>query len=381
MPPRPSPSLSTLLLVAALAGCSPPPSSEGDAGLAAPSDAQALAAPDAEAAGEGDAGGPDAVAAPDAAAEAGPDAGADPDAGAADPDAAQDLHFAILTDLHVGEDIHPAYSGEDYVATQRLAAAVERINAMAAAERLEYVFILGDLTGSAELKELQKARELLDGLAVPWFPLLGNHDVWTYTDDVEAPGPTADATFVALFEDRFAGVEHDFAEVWNPEESTWSRFIDFEIRHGEVVLLGLDWNTRKHALPTFEGARPDADLHDFEGGTLRWLKARLAALPATTRTVIFLQHHGFRTAPPIPAAAFTFSSAEGAAFRGALEAAPPLSRYFGVLAGHSHRDYHGTAFDEWPWFEQHELAATKETGELALVHVLADGTVTVEAGR
>jgi hypothetical protein len=305
-----------------------------------------------------------------------------PDAGAADPDAAQDLHFAILTDLHVGEDIHPAYSGEDYVATQRLAAAVERINAMAAAERLEYVFILGDLTGSAELKELQKARELLDGLAVPWFPLLGNHDVWTYTDDVEAPGPTADATFVALLRGPLRRRRARLRRGLEPRGSTWSRFIDFEIRHGEVVLLGLDWNTRKHALPTFEGARPDADLARLRGRDAA-LAEGAAGRASGDHAHGDLSSSTTASGPPrrSPRRPSPSPRPRAPPSARALEAAPPLSRYFGVLAGHSHRDYHGTAFDEWPWFEQHELAATKETGELALVHVLADGTVTVEAGR
>lgn len=34
----------------------------------------------------------------------------------------------------------------------------------------------GDITASALLEEFQKAREILDALTVPWWPLLGNHD-------------------------------------------------------------------------------------------------------------------------------------------------------------------------------------------------------------
>jgi hypothetical protein len=81
------------------------------------------------------------------------------------------------------------------------------------------------------------------------------------------------------------------------------------------------------------------------------------------------------------AAMFAFNGAECATFRQTLEAAPPLSRFWGVFAGHTHVQYDGTAFDEWPSFEQHAMKATKDTPELTLVHVAADGQVTVEHGR
>jgi len=57
-------------------------------------------------------------------------------------------------------------------------------------EDIRFALITGDVTESAQYNEFVKAEKILSELKVPWLPLLGNHDVWTYTKQSEEPYPT-----------------------------------------------------------------------------------------------------------------------------------------------------------------------------------------------
>jgi parallel beta-helix repeat protein len=96
--------------------------------------------------------------------------------------------FAIITDLHIGfgyPDYGPegpfevfSVAGEDYYLTERLTKIVESINKD---PRIRFVTVLGDISDSAEPSEFLKARRILNGLTAPYIPLIGNHDIWPYT--------------------------------------------------------------------------------------------------------------------------------------------------------------------------------------------------------
>ncbi|MBI2900339.1 MAG: metallophosphoesterase [Planctomycetes bacterium] len=279
--------------------------------------------------------------------------------------------FAIITDIHIGEG-YDSYGGQEDAITARARKAVARVNA----ENVAFVFILGDLTDSAEPAEFAKARAIFDGFSVPWYPIIGNHDMWTYTSSAEADAPVGDALFAQTFAGRFEGLVHNVETVWNPEKQCWSTFRNFEVRHGGYVFLGLDWNTRSHAT-VGKGANPGGDLHDFAGGTFPWLQSRLAALPADAKRVFLLQHQPFRTPAPVPDWIYAFSGAEKDKLRAALLAAAPAALYWGHFAGHLHREASLDAFDEWPGFAQVETDACKETAAVTLVRVKPDGTIEV----
>jgi len=112
----------------------------------------------------------------------------------------QKWSFAIITDLHIGFDIpdydgysyNDASSGQDYYLSKRLEAVIRRINELKDDYNIKFVAVLGDISDTAEYSELLKAREILGLLndpnqdgdltdGIPYIPLIGNHDVWPYT--------------------------------------------------------------------------------------------------------------------------------------------------------------------------------------------------------
>ncbi len=105
--------------------------------------------------------------------------------------ATEDWTFAIITDLHMGyyyEDYgtlswDDAVSDGNYQLTTRLSTIVNWINEHEESNNIHFVVVLGDISDSGEKSELLKARDILNGLNVPYIPIIGNHDIWPYTQD------------------------------------------------------------------------------------------------------------------------------------------------------------------------------------------------------
>jgi len=45
-------------------------------------------------------------------------------------------------------------------------------------ENVRFAFVTGDLTDSGEPLEFDTVRRELDALNIPYFPIIGNHDIW-----------------------------------------------------------------------------------------------------------------------------------------------------------------------------------------------------------
>lgn len=75
----------------------------------------------------------------------------------------QDLHFAHVTDIHVG-----ASTG-----TEDLRLTIEDINNHI---NLDFVIVSGDITEFGSYDELYEAKKLLNNLKIPWYVIPGNHD-------------------------------------------------------------------------------------------------------------------------------------------------------------------------------------------------------------
>jgi outer membrane protein assembly factor BamB/predicted phosphohydrolase len=76
---------------------------------------------------------------------------------------AQELHFAHVTDTHIGSQS----------AAEDLNATVDDINRQA---EIDFVLLTGDITEFGSDEELMQARKIIDRLKKPWYITPGNHD-------------------------------------------------------------------------------------------------------------------------------------------------------------------------------------------------------------
>lgn len=299
--------------------------------------------------------------------------------------------IAILTDTHVGEGFldhgEPGFDdaggGEDHVPTDRLAEAVAKINAAKEEHDIRVVMALGDFTDSAERSEMVRARELLDGLAVPYVPLIGNHDMWPYawTDGetfVEAEGPTGDVLFEEVFgaqfaelEDLLAGFEKAPTPSTDPVTGDERYFVNLAFDVEGFHLVGLDLGTRDHAPEGYPGVGPEADLHDFEGGTWPWLTGHLEEYPGLgERNVLLFSHH-----PPLPLGLDSLSPDESDTVDAFIHGLGDGDHVWGFFAGHWHMDLVSVLYGAEPVVV---TPAAKDEARVRIVQVSADGTVDYE---
>ncbi|MEA3432038.1 MAG: hypothetical protein U9R01_05095 [candidate division WOR-3 bacterium] len=200
--------------------------------------------------------------------------------------------FAIITDIHGCSD--------------RLQSVVNWINANHTAYKIQFVLTLGDYCA----EHYSTIKPILDGLDVPYGPLIGNHEIDQWYQEKE---------FNDYFENQINSVFRSYfptyyargpCYVWNPETSEYDYFQNytFDIKGDypypyRYHFVCLDFCSRRHRT---DG---DADLHNFTSGTTSWflghLNNYLSAHPELKGKdrVILASHH-----PPTKASFNPFSS-------------------------------------------------------------------------
>lgn len=146
------------------------------------------------------------------------------------------LRFAWLSDTHVGSD-----RGAD-----DLSAAVADINAT---KGLRFVLVTGDITEMGSLAAFRRAKDILDGLRLPYHIIPGNHDTkWSESGGTE------------------------FSKLWGSDRFVFKsggfRFIG--LSQGPVMRMG-------------DGHWAPQDV--------RWLEGLLAEKGATTTPTVFVTHY------------------------------------------------------------------------------------------
>lgn len=269
-----------------------------------------------------------------------------------------DIHkfsFIQLTDVHIGEGDAdgdfgtPGYNdtltGTDtgYAVTS-LRSTVNWINQNFDSHKIKFVIVSGDLTDSGERSEFLKGKEILDSLLVPYIPMIGNHDVWPYTDTTESPVPDGDSLVAGIFGPRFDSLQFFFNDwddgtrlipTYNPEANCTSRFQNFSFVYENYLFLLADFETRVHADLGEPGVGPEADLTDFAGGSFNWFKQKLLSYPDKGDKNIFIVSHHPLTKDALGIAGGSFSYGEYDQVTQFLDTLRPhIAAWF---AGHLHR--------------------------------------------
>lgn len=194
--------------------------------------------------------------------------------------------IAQLTDTHIRAEGRLAYGRVDTAA--HLARAVAHLNNLS--PRPDVTLVSGDICDFGRAEEYALARRLLDGLAMPYFVIPGNHD---------HPG-----------ELRRAFADHAYL----PDDG----FVHYAIDDYPVRMIGLDSTVTGEPGGRICVARRD------------WLAARLAEAPDKT-TLVFMHHPPFETGIRHMDVQ---NCAEGAALGQLLEAHRQVTM---LLCGHIHR--------------------------------------------
>lgn len=297
-------------------------------------------------------------------------------------------NVVYLADTHIGEGCNSSIAGyqlndTNCYSVRDLKRAVEKINAINVDNKIEFGILGGDVTSSAQTTEFIAAKKELDKLNIDYIPILGNHDMWSYNEvqgDLTTK-PVGDKLFASIFDDVFQkwidnhALNYNNITAWNPIHEVNSTFQSWSFVYNNVMFLAPDFSTRVKAPPPCPGRSPIggcgvmgmAELFNFTGGTLDWFQNQIEnKINQNIKNVILLTHQPFRCRVGVPDWYFCFSKSDKAIVRSIFQQAANrhekgLGLFWGQWAGHQHRWFNGTSFDEkeFQHFRQWENSAVK----------------------
>ena len=270
--------------------------------------------------------------------------------------ASYQFSFIHLTDTHIGEGIDdygtPGYNDtmpdiDNGAPTKALRSAVDWINQNHLTYNIKFVVVSGDLTDSGEKSEFMMFKSIMDNCQIPYIPLMGNHDTWPYfkgSPDVVAPQPKGDSIINEIFNDKFEALKTFFqnwddgtrlTSNWNPQSKNFNNLQNFSFNFGHTKFIFLDFNPRYAAkFPPGPGIGPEAELHNFAGGTFKFLKKTFEELgDIKEKSTVLVSHH-----PPVRDAWGLINAFSADEYELLGEMFLPYKNKLGLwLAGHIHR--------------------------------------------
>ncbi|HHT23719.1 MAG TPA: hypothetical protein GXZ87_10515 [Bacteroidales bacterium] len=130
------------------------------------------------------------------------------------------FRFALLTDLHITQNT---------TAVEDLENSVRQINNTPI---IEFVLVTGDITEFGDSVSLEKAKEVLDKLSVPYYITSGNHEtIWNDSEHTD---------FAKIFDDNKFAFQHKGVWFFGFNTGPFSRKAD-----GHVSLQDIRWLKNK----------------------------------------------------------------------------------------------------------------------------------------
>ncbi len=266
--------------------------------------------------------------------------------------------FVHISDTHIGEGIGDyGTSGffndtmpdiDTSAPAKDLRQAVKFINYHEIDKNIKFVVISGDLTGSAEKSEFQMCKKIMDGLNMPYVPVIGNHDIWPYVRyQSEAPYACGDSVMGEVFAEVY-DKDKLFFQNWNdgtrlnrtfnPETQKEHYLQNFSFEYDNFIFYGLDFNPRYHVNKAEPGIGPEAQLMDWTGGTFQWLQHELSINPnKKNHNVCLISHHPATDNILFILSNFVFDFNE---YNKIITGLTPYKNNLGLwMAGHIHIDY------------------------------------------
>lgn len=188
--------------------------------------------------------------------------------------------IAIIADPHLAGD--PSYEA-------MLTKGVDWINSNREAERIELVAVVGDI--GWPMSYLQKGKEILDRLNMPYLPLIGDNEIQGGSQD----------DFQTVFAPQYEKLSTQLPNwkkaalpVIDPATGKNLGLNNFSFDYKGLRLIGLDWASR--VIGGWESEQ--AELWDIPGGTLGWLQSEIASSPTDrAENIVMLSHHAMHTNP------------------------------------------------------------------------------------
>ncbi len=264
--------------------------------------------------------------------------------------------FVIIADPHITGDA-------DTENALRLVDCVEWINTNEREKSIEMVVIVGDISWG---NGLPTARSILDQLAVPYLPIIGDNVIQNGNESAFETTFSSQFTYLATIFDNWQKAS---LPVWNPELDSYSYFQNFSFDYKGIHFMGIDWCSR-----TIGGmAGEQADLHDFSGGTWPWFTQNLRGADKLIKeNIVMFTHHPMHVNPVIPIEYAAFSPEEDAIIE--TFTAEHGDNVYADFAGHYHIEW-----SEWRALGQYHLYVTKAAhtshNMLKLINVSSNGNI------